>query len=178
MSLRNRIILLTLVILAGLLLAGGLARASQGAQTALLPPPTPTALPVLPALDSPNISTLLSPSPSCVLPVIGSGDCYLTWYYLYANADPNYIISTTVEIDGQMSARYNGFFQKSMYVPTEMLTFRVSCGAPGAGGDPNFGNLHSFKLRARDSAGLSASNQGTVFCPADMRQFRLPMVWK
>ncbi len=73
----------------------------------------------------------------------------------------------TVEIDGKKRARYNGFFQTDMYIPSEMLVFQVACGAPGSGGDPNLGLNHTYTLRARDSAGLGAANYGSVTCPAD-----------
>ncbi len=91
----------------------------------------------------------------------------MTWYYLYVNADPNYVITMTVGIDNKARARYGGFFQTSMDVPSEMMTFKVPCGALGAGGDPNYGAVHSYVLRARDSAGLAAANYGAVTCPAD-----------
>jgi hypothetical protein len=129
--------------------------------------PLPTTLPLHPAINSPEISSITSPSPSCVLPRRGTDICYISWNYMYAFADPNYMITMTVQIDDRSRARYQAFFQTSMYVPAEMLQFSVSCGAPGASGDPNWGLSHSYALRARDSAGLKAANYGQVFCPAD-----------
>jgi hypothetical protein len=74
----------------------------------------------------------------------------------------------TVGIDDKARGRYSGFFQTNMYIPSELMTFLVPCGAPGTGGDPNFGQNHTYELRARDTAGLVAFNNGTVTCPADI----------
>ena len=64
-------------------------------------------------------------------------------------------------------AHMQGFFQTSMYAPYNMLGrgFKVACGAPGAGGNPQLGNAYSWTIRARDSAGLGAANYGTAYCP-------------
>jgi hypothetical protein len=128
---------------------------------------TPTPLINQGIVDSPDISTIDNPTPSCMLPKRGTDICYLSWPYLSVNADTNYMITMTVGIDGKSRARFNGFFQNSMYVPSEMLSFRVACGVAGTGGDPDWGLSHSYVIRARDSAGLKSSNTGTVYCPAD-----------
>jgi len=172
MSYRKRISLLLLTLLIGLLLTWGLVQAatnpkvSPGAVAESIFA-TPTSLPKQPPQVSPDISFIDSPTASCVLPRAKTGTCYITWSYLYADATPNYMITMTVGIDGKDLARYTGFFQTSMYVPSQMLVFRVPCGAPGAGGNPDFGANHSFVLRARDSAGTGAANYGSVSCPAD-----------
>jgi hypothetical protein len=118
-------------------------------------------------VDSPDISFIDSPSATCELPRRGTDSCFLTWSYLSVTADPNYMITMTVAIDDRLRGRAQGFFQTSMYLPTEMLVFRVPCGVPGASGDPDWGLAHSYVVRARDSAGLKAANYGTVYCPAD-----------
>jgi hypothetical protein len=167
-----RISLVFLTLLAGLLLAWGMV---QAVPVSALPSdiqeipfvPTPTPLPEQPEVYSPDISFIDSPSASCELPRAHTGVCYVTWYYMYASADPNYIISMTVGIDSKLRARYTGFFQTEMYVPSEMMAFQVPCGAVGSGGNPLFGAIHNYTLRARDSSGLSAANYGSVTCPAD-----------
>jgi hypothetical protein len=173
MSYRSRISLLLLALTAGLLLAWGVVLAAPALSgsadipaTSLLVTPPP--LPDEPASVSPDISFIDSPTASCILPRANTGVCLLTWNYMYADASPNYMITMTVGIDDKARARYNGFFQTSMYVPNEMMTFRVSCGAPGSGGDPLLGANHSYVLRARDSVGLRAANYGSVTCPADL----------
>ena len=64
-------------------------------------------------------------------------------------------------------AHTQGFFQTSMYVPYNMLGqgFKVPCGKPGDGGDPQLGNAYGYTIRARDSANLGSANYGTVYCP-------------
>jgi hypothetical protein len=172
MSYRKRINLLLLTLLIGLLLPWGLIQAasaskiSPGAVAESLFA-TPTSLPKQPPLVSPDISFIDSPTASCILPRSNTGTCYITWSYLFADATPNYMITMTVGIDDKALARYSGFFQASMYVPSELLVFRVPCGASGSGGNPDFGANHSYVLRARDSAGISAANYGSVSCPAD-----------
>ena len=178
MSLHMRISLIFLTILAGLLLAWGVVRAAPDTLAASVLP-TPTPLPDQPAVDPPDISLIDSPTASCVLPRANTGVCFVTWSYMYASADPNYIITMTVGIDDKARGRYNGFFQTSMYVPSELLVFRVACGAPGSGGNPNYGMNHIYTLRARDSSGLSAANYGSVTCPADEpRRIYLPVLSK
>lgn len=163
----------------GLLLVWAAASATPAALAARVrqegqPAAVPTSLPDQPAREAPEISVIDGPAPSCVLPRPGTDACYLTWSYLSASASPNYMITMTVEIDDQPRARYQGFFQTSMYVPSEMLFFRVPCGVPGssevvgAGEDPlNWGMRHSYTVRGRDTAGLKAANYGSVVCPAD-----------
>lgn len=184
MSLPVRSSLLILAIAAGLLLAWGAAsaapllggRAAPPAQSGLA---TPTPLPEKPAVQSPDISFIDSPSPACVLPRAGTGVCYMTWYYMFATADPQYMISMTVAIDGKKRGNYMGFFQKDMYVPPEMLWFKVACGENGASGIPGMGLSHSFTVRARDSSNLTSANYGSVVCPADApRRVYMPMLRK
>lgn len=183
MSLRSRFFLVALIFLLASLMVWGVAQAMPAMQTAGTRQQEPeaqeaTRLPDQPDEISPDISLITSPTASCVLPKAGTGDCYLTWNYLYASANPQYMITMTVEIDSHARARYQGFFQTSMYVPSTMLNFRVSCGAPGSAGDPDFGASHLYILRARDSAGLKTANYGSVMCPADLRFVRLPLVVK
>lgn len=170
---RQRYVLLCLAISLGLLLAWLVVQAAPAAVAARLdsasqPVTTPTIIPGQPDTRAPDISIIDGPTPACVLPRPGTDTCYLTWAYLQASADPaSYIISMTVEIDGQGRGRYQGFFQTAMYIPTELLSFRVSCGVPGAGGNPDWGLSHSYVVRGRDTSGLKAANYGSVFCPAD-----------
>jgi hypothetical protein len=85
----------------------------------------------------------------------------------------------TVDIDGKKRANYSGFFQTYMYVPSEMLSFKVACGAPGASGVPGMGLIHSYTLPGRDSANLKAANYGSTIFPADTpRRVYMPMLRK
>lgn len=119
--------------------------------------------------SQPLIGFIDSPTVACVQPNISKDECFINWYYLSVSADPNYMITMTVGINEfGFVARYGGFFQTSMYVPYNMNPqgYRVTCGAPGAGGDPNWGKAYPWTLRARDSAGLASANYGTAVCPA------------
>ncbi|NUM49174.1 MAG: hypothetical protein HUU38_31120 [Anaerolineales bacterium] len=119
----------------------------------------------------PAISYIDSPSPTCALPEPGTDVCYIQWQYLNVTASPGqYIISSTITLDGHLQAFVSGFFQSSMFLPGTMLTpgFRVPCGAPGASGNPARGFDYAFILRARETGGLSAANFGTVSCPFDI----------
>jgi hypothetical protein len=172
MSHPMRLSLIFLAVLAGFLLAWGVVEAAPviGAKPdtqELFTLPTPTPLPQQPEGSSPDISFISSPSASCVLPQAHTGACLVNWYYLSVNGGTNYIITMTVRLDDKIRANYQGFFQTSMYVPSEMMTFNVPCGALGSGGNPNYGATHSYTLRARDSSGLTAANYGSVTCPAD-----------
>jgi len=183
MSKPIRISLIGFTLLAGLILAWGVVSAAPSMINSSIAPAgtpqsTPTLLPQKPeiAAVSPDVSVIDSPTPSCFLPRMNTGECYLTWYYMYADASPSYMISMTVSIDDVPRARYNGFFQTSMYVPTELMNFKVHCGAPGSGGNPDMGASHTYTLRARDSGGLTSQNSGTLLCPADLGRTFLPVV--
>jgi hypothetical protein len=170
----SRISLLIIALLAGVFVIWGAVRAAPALATSpgsveASTVPTPTALPNQTDTSSPDISMIDSPTPACSLPRLHTGVCIMTWYYMFVNAAPDYIITMTVSIDNQPRARYSGFFQTSMIVPSGMMRFSVPCGALGSGGDPNYGASHIFTLRARDTSGLTASNYGTVYCPADER---------
>jgi hypothetical protein len=166
-----RFSLLIGALLLGVLLVWGAAKATPALATSPgeASSPVPTVLPNRADISSPDISFIYSPTPSCILLRAHSGECLMTWTYLSVSADPNYVISMTVSIDSQPSARYSGFFQTSMFVPMEMTGFTVPCGSPGSGGNPDFGASHTYTIRARDSSGLAAANYGTVYCPADER---------
>lgn len=116
----------------------------------------------------PQISFIDSPTTVCYQPDPALDVCWINWYYLSVDANPNYMIcmEATINVVGKV-ARYQGFFQTSMYAPYNMHDrgFRVACGAAGAGGDPNRGNAYAWTIRAKDSANLGSANYGTVLCP-------------
>jgi len=170
--------------IAGILLAAmfGLFQIARG-QGAPPPPTRPTAagsetqgdnrreVTVPPGLspEAPLIGFIDSPTAACYRPDATQDACYINWYYMSVSASPNYIITMTATINAiGPVAHYQGFFQTSMYVPYNMAGngFRVPCGPVGAGGNPALGNAYAWTIRARDSAGLSSANYGTVYCPA------------
>jgi hypothetical protein len=117
----------------------------------------------------PEISFIDSPTASCYQPDPSQDACYINWYYMQVDANPNYIISMTAQINATgIVGSYHGFFQTGMYVPFSMngQGFRVACGPLGSGGNPQLGNAYPWTIRARDSAGLKSANYGTVYCPA------------
>jgi hypothetical protein len=126
----------------------------------------------LPESGTPNqplISFIDSPTVACVQPDPNKNECFINWYYMSVSADPNYMITMTVKLnDFGFMGRYNGFFQTSMYVPYSMNPqgYKVTCGLPNDGGDPNWGKAYSYSIQARDSAGLGSANYGTALCPA------------
>lgn len=121
--------------------------------------------------ESPNISFIDNPTAQCVRPEQHTDACYIQWNYLNVTASTSqYILTMTVTIDDRLRSYYSGFFQSSMYVPQELHNpgFRVACGLPGEGGNPQLGRAYSYAVRARETGGLSAANYGTVICPADV----------
>lgn len=113
-----------------------------------------------------------TPSCVCYQPDPRQDVCFINWYYMSVNAAPNYMITMTVALNSiGIVSRVSGFFQTSMYTPYNMYGngFKVPCGAPGAGGNPELGNAYSWTIRARDSANLGSANYGTVHCPAYRR---------
>ncbi|MBI5031746.1 MAG: hypothetical protein HZB51_14545 [Chloroflexi bacterium] len=157
---------------------------SAESQSALLTPtPLPTSRPLREPAGvtphDPNISFIDSQSAMCYRPVPGTGTCYLAWNYLYVTASSGqYVISMTVAIDGGIRAYQSGFFQTYMYIPGDMYGrgFKVTCGLPGASGDPLFGKSYRYEIRARETGGLAAANYGTVVCPADASKLFLPNI--
>ena len=116
-------------------------------------------------IDQPTISFIDSPSATCYQPTRSRNDCYISWSYLYVTAGTSqYIISMTVGIDNQLRAYHSGFFQTSMYVPSDLYGrgFKVACGPRNRNG---LGNSYAYTLRARETGGLSAANYGNVQCP-------------
>lgn len=131
--------------------------------------------------QAPAISFIDSQTPMCYSSVTETGVCYLQWNYLYVTASASqYIISMTLEINGDVRAYHAGFFQTSMYIAGEMYNpgFKVVCGLPGAGGNPLLGNAYNYTIRARETGGLSATNYGTVTCPASAIHFNLPAIYR
>ena len=127
-----------------------------------------SALPNINAPDQPQIGFIDSPTAACVQPDPAKDECFINWYYLAVNADPNYMITMTVQLnDFGFVAQYHGFFQTSMYAPYNMNPqgYRVACGAPNADGSLFWGNIYGYTIRARDSANFKSANYGTVYCP-------------
>ena len=115
--------------------------------------------------EQPAISFIESPSATCYQPDRSRNTCYIEWNYLYVTASTSqYIISMTVSIDNRLVAYHSGFFQTSMYIPSDMVGrgFKVACGPRGANG---LGNSYAYTLRARETGGLGAANYGSVTCP-------------
>ena len=86
--------------------------------------------------DAPLISFIDSPTAACYKPDPAQNVCYINWYYMSVSASPNYVISMTATINAiGPVARYQGFFQTSMYVPYNMAGngFRVPVRSPGRG---------------------------------------------
>jgi hypothetical protein len=130
--------------------------------------------------DSPDISFIDSPSPTCSLAEPGTGVCYINWNYLYVTASTSqYIISMTVAISGEIQSYNSGFFQTAMYVPGDFYSpgFRVNCGLPGTT-PPGLGKSYSYTVRARETGGLGAANYGSVICPGDIVHNYLPIIRK
>jgi hypothetical protein len=121
------------------------------------------------APDQPNIGFIDSPTATCYQPDPAQDVCYINWYYMSVDANPNYMIAMTVTLNtiGTV-ARMSGFFQTSMYAPYNMFDrgFKVACGALGAGGNPYLGNAYAWTISARDSSNLKSANYGTTYCPA------------
>ena len=172
------------ITLAGLLLAGGfgllqiargqadnqpgaeltLQSESQGDNRREITAPTGAELP-----QAPDISFIDSPTVACFQPDPSIDECLINWYYMYVDANPNYMVAMTATINTiGIVARYHGFFQTSMYAPYNMngTGFKVACGPLGAGGHPQLGNAYSWTIQARDSSNLKSANYGTVYCPA------------
>jgi hypothetical protein len=119
--------------------------------------------------QEPNIGFIDSPTSTCYQPDPKQDACYLNWYYMSVSASPNYMIAMTVTINTVgVVARIGGFFQTSMYAPYSMFDrgFKLSCGALGAGGNPQLGQAYSWTINARDSSNLKSANYGTTYCPA------------
>lgn len=115
--------------------------------------------------QSPALSLIDNPSPTCYRPVASEDICYITWSSLQVStSSPNYVLSMTVSIDGRLRAIHSGFFQTSMMIPGEMYGpgLQVACGPRNAAGA---GKTYSYVVRARDTAGQSTSNFGSVTCP-------------
>lgn len=119
-----------------------------------------------------------SPSASCTR--LKGNECYINWDYIYVNAAPNYMIVLRVTIGPSGSAQnvalnVNGFFQTSMYIDHGILGngIPVKCGpaAPPSCTPATdslcfpMGTAYSYTIKAKDSAGLSSANYGTVNCP-------------
>jgi len=176
--------LIALLALLVLTLAGSAPLASDAARS----PDTPVLSgglggPGLPRREggTPDISFIESPSPTCYRPVPGTGVCYIQWSHLRVEATPpEYIVTMTLSIDGQLRAYHQGFFQTAMFVPGGVYGpgFAVTCGWPGSGEEAGLGRTYNYVIRARETGGLGASNYGSVTCPADVLYIFLPLVPK
>ena len=121
------------------------------------------------APSAPLIGFIDSPSAACTQPDPAKNECFINWYYLSVDANPNYMITMTVLLnDLGYVARYQGFFQTSMYAPYNMNPqgYKVVCGSLGEGGAPDWGKAYAYTIRRANSANLGSANYGTAYCPA------------
>jgi len=182
----NRIksVLVLAAVLPMLLVAWRSLATSAAAAPGQAPPVAPTPEPRRERQGSdaaPEISFIDSPDAACYRTELDGDMCLINWSYISVNATaPQYVISMTIAIDGQLVAANWGFFQQSMFVPAELYDggFRVSCGPPGAAGIPNLGRSYGYVIRARETGGLGAANYGSVTCPAGLSRTYLPLVWR
>ncbi|MFZ5808874.1 MAG: hypothetical protein ACOY16_06305 [Chloroflexota bacterium] len=129
--------------------------------------------------QSPDISFINSPSPSCVNPNPGTGICYIRWPQISVSAGSSqYIISMTVSLDNHIQAYVSGFFQTAMNIPGNLLGsgFKVTCGFPGSSGSPLYGKSYTYNIVARETGGLTAQSNGIIQCPADIVKINLPII--
>jgi hypothetical protein len=118
--------------------------------------------------ESPDISGIDASTPTCYRAAVNSETCFVEWSYLYVTAGAGqYILDMRINIDGRVRSFSQGFFQTYMYIPADMYEpgFAVPCGLAGAGGVANLGNLYSYLISARDSAGQTATSIGSLYCP-------------
>ncbi len=148
--------------------AGALALLAGGAIAQDSGPATQTQGTNTRTLVGPAIGFIDSPNGYCYQPDQYQDACYINWNPITVDAAPNYMIYLTVQLDGRMVAKVNGFFQTSITIPGTMngQGFKVKCGALGASGDPEFGKAYPYTIRAKDSNGLTSANYGTATCPA------------
>ncbi len=175
-------VLAPLVLLFGLLGGlGGLPAGQASATWQTDAPGEPNRRERQPAPDAPTISFIDSQTPQCRMVDRERDLCSITFNYLSVTADSGqYVISMSVRIDNRIRGYYSGFFQNSMYVPGDMHPdgFLVRCGPPGSGGNAYLGKSYSFVIQARESDGQTATNFGSVACPAGLRVQHLPLVRK
>lgn len=146
------------VILAGLLTALLLGLLTSGSEQTLW-----AAEEAQPSIDA--------PAPTCYRPKEYTDVCYIEWASLSAaTVTPNYLISMSVSINQRERLYSAGFFQSSISFPADMFGpgFKVACGAPGASGNLELGAMHTYEIRARDTAGAFNAAAGSVTCPADV----------
>lgn len=180
---RNTLVFRTLLaLMAALALAAGLGALAVRGMPATQADAPQIGAPVRSAggdARAPAISFIDSASPTCYAAAPGTGACYVEWEAMYVEAAAgSYIISMTVSIDDRVRAHHSGFFQRSMYIPGDLVApgYRVACGAVGSGALPGLGATYRYAIRARDTDGLTAANHGAVTCPADTATAFLPLI--
>lgn len=134
------------------------------------------------ASSRPQISLIEAAAPTCYRATLDSNTCLINWGRIsVSTASPATIDHMTLTIDGQMRARYQGFFQSAMEVTRAFHGegFAIPCGAAGVDGVPGMGHAYDWTLRAVDSGGLDTTSSGTVVCPAlDPSELLVPVVWR
>jgi hypothetical protein len=118
--------------------------------------------------EAPSIGFIESPTPYCFQPDPTQDECFINWRSISVEAAPTSmrVMTVTLHAVGPV-ARYQGYFQDSLYVSYDMhgKGFRVPCGSPGAGGEPQLGIGYNWTIEAEDYGDSSTSNFGTVYCP-------------
>lgn len=120
------------------------------------------------------ISFINSPSPYCRK--VTKGQCRISFARVTVDGAPNQMRDLWILVDGKLVFHASGFFQSTMDLEPAALGegALVKCGKRGATPPPDptptpdlvYGNAYGFEIYARDTAGLTSSNRGTVVCPA------------
>ena len=162
----------------GLFLVAGLLYTwkSSAAQTAA-PTPAPQLGPAGSTnlqLNSPDALTSLTVSnPYCYQPDPAADQCYINIRSVQANDNQSsapYMTWLTVSISNTTRFSATAFFEGVIYYNYALVPggFKVSCGAPNAGGAGNqYGNVYHVKITPLDSSRAAMSTDiANVTCPA------------
>lgn len=115
------------------------------------------------------IGFIASDGPSCTQPNPAVNSCLVNFQRLRVDGGANYMIWMTVELNDRLVGKFRGFFQNVLDVANPFGPgIKVPCGPIGSGTDLDLGpggRRYNFTIRAKDSAGLTATNYGTIWCP-------------
>jgi hypothetical protein len=126
----------------------------------------------------PTATTLTVSNPTCTQPVVTSGACTINIRSIYVSSTDPLFSHVEISINGKLRAYLSSFFEQSIYLNSAMLGegLRVTCGLPGAAGDPTFGNQYQVGIAAYVTGSSPIVDTAVVSCPSFVSKSYLPLV--
>jgi len=123
-------------------------------------------------------TTLTVSNPTCAQAVATTGACTINIKSINVSSSDPLFSHVEISINGKVRAYLSSFFEQNIYLNSAMLGegLQVTCGLPGASGDPAYGNQYQVGIAAYITGSSPIVDSAVVYCPSFVSKSFLPLV--